>query len=239
VADWNIKNEAIPSSYKRKTYFRRIDFIFEYSQSFFLILLAFLLLILVFTLLLLVVHGRRRVWVWWRGRWGRRRRTRWRWTILKQFLPSSSMSTFFVSASAPGPSAAAISLFSWGLNNEPIALYFFVIHFFDSCFSIIVVLKLLYMDESYNERVWAFVLNAYDFAIFFEPWFQIIFCSIFSIPLDIDLGVSDSSRHYKCWFGYIWFYYKFKSANYYLKSASILYHIIPNNLKLELIWFSW
>lgn len=115
-----------------------IESIHSYIQS-----LLFLLFIII---LLLVAHGWRRFrirrgrtrtfWRWaWTGRWRRAK--------LDRKVPSSSVSTLFVFASASRSVIRSKPFLTRGLDDQPETLNFFVIHLFNCAFSIIVVLKFL------------------------------------------------------------------------------------------------
>lgn len=62
------------------------------------------------------------------------------WVILF-LLPS--VETIFSSTVAPGSWSWPIFLFSWRFYNKSISLHFLIIHFFYSCFCIIIVLEFL------------------------------------------------------------------------------------------------
>ena len=89
--------------------------------------------------------------------------------LVNHKLPSSFVSASFFSTSAPWPTTIPISFLSWWFNNKAKTFYFFIIHFFDSWFCIIVILEFLDIDRWYDEWIWSFILYAYDLSILLEP----------------------------------------------------------------------
>ena len=116
-----------------------IESIYSYIQS-----LLFLLFILI---LVLVAHGRGRfrvrrwrTWTFWRWAWT----WWWRRAMLISKVPSSSVSTLFIFASASRSVIRSEPLLTRLFDDQPETLNFFVIHLFNCTLGIIVVLKLLY-----------------------------------------------------------------------------------------------
>ena len=89
--------------------------------------------------------------------------------LINPKIPSSSVLASLFSTSTSWTPAIAISFLSWWFNNKAKTFYFFIIHFFDSWFCIIIILKFLDIDRCYNEWIWSLILYAYDFSILFEP----------------------------------------------------------------------
>lgn len=64
--------------------------------------------------------------------------------MIYTMVPSSSASASPILAMTPFTEGSPIPFFAGGLDSEPAAFHLLIIHFFGSCFSIIVVLEFLH-----------------------------------------------------------------------------------------------
>lgn len=138
------------------------------------------------------IYWRRRTLTWWR--WWRIGGRTWRWrTLYCKKLPSSTSSVVTLWSRSWW---WATFLLTRRLYSKSKALHFFIMHFFDCVFCVIVILKFLTLKRFlYNETIGPFVLDAVDLSIRFKPFLQVLFCYWFTITFHVNFGIA-APRHF-------------------------------------------